>query len=81
MTSSATITEAVDTMVRVSDDLAMMDDNCHGSQEHLDLVTSASLLYTLITEMYGPEYFTEHEVGFIDEFASQLNDTIQEIYT
>ena len=30
MTSSASITEAVDTMVRVSDDLAMMDDNRHG---------------------------------------------------
>ena len=81
MTSNASITEAVDTMVRVSDDLAMMDDTRHGSQEHLDLVTSATLLYTLITEMYGPEYFTDDETVFIHDYANQLNETIQEIYS
>jgi len=78
---TASITESIDTMVRVSDDIAMMDNNRHGSQEHLDLITSATLLYTLITEMYGPEYFTDDETTFIHDFAQQLNEAIQEIYS
>ena len=44
-------------------------------------MTSATLLYTLITEMYGPEYFTDDETVFIHDFANQLNETIQEIYS
>ena len=79
--TSTSITDAIDTMVRVQDDLDAVEYQNSGSSEHLDLITSATLLYTLITEMYGPEYFTNGEALFIDNFANNLNILIQEIYS
>lgn len=79
--TSTSITDAIDTMVRVQEDLDAMEQHASGSPEHVDLITSATLLYTLITEMYGPEYFTNEEGLFIHTFANNLNTLIQEIYS
>tara|TARA_R110000737_G_C14312134_1_gene438099 strand:+ start:169 stop:414 length:246 start_codon:yes stop_codon:yes gene_type:complete len=81
MTPSTGITDAIATMARVDEDLSDISSCDSGTPEHVDLITNATLLYTLITEMYGPEYFTTDEITFISHFANHLNIHIEEIYS
>jgi methionine synthase II (cobalamin-independent) len=51
------------------------------SQETYNLITGASMMYNVLTESYGPEWFTVEEERFIVEFAELINEKIKEMYS
>jgi|18_taG_2_1085343.scaffolds.fasta_scaffold41734_2 hypothetical protein len=75
---TSTISNTLDVMRMTYESLRYADEV---SQETYNLITGASMLYNVLTESYGPEWFTVEEERFIVEFAELINEKIKEMYS
>jgi len=75
---TSTISNTLDVMRMTYESLRYADEV---SQETYNLITGASILYNVLTEGYGPEWFTVEEERFVVEFAELINEKIKEMYS
>tara|TARA_Y100000310_G_scaffold263132_1_gene273144 strand:- start:271 stop:531 length:261 start_codon:yes stop_codon:yes gene_type:complete len=75
---TSTISNTLDVMRMTYESLLYADEV---SQETYNLITGASMLFNVLTEDYGPEWFTVEEERFIVEFAELINEKIKEMYS
>ena len=75
---TSTISNTLDVMRMTYESLRYADEV---SQETYNLITGASMVYNVLTESYGPEWFTVEEERFIVEFAELINEKIKEMYS
>tara|TARA_R100001530_G_scaffold115345_1_gene82277 strand:- start:88 stop:348 length:261 start_codon:yes stop_codon:yes gene_type:complete len=75
---TSTISNTLDVMRMTYESLRYADEV---SQETYNLITGASMMYNVLTESYGPEWFTVEEERFIVEFAELINEKIKEMYS
>jgi len=75
---TSTISNTLDVMRMTYESLRYADEV---SQETYNLITGASMLYNVLTESYGPEWFTVEEERFVVEFAELINEKIKEMYS
>lgn len=75
---TSTISNTLDVMRMTYESLRYADEV---SQETYNLITGASMMYNVLTESYGPEWFTVEEERFVVEFAELINEKIKEMYS